>query len=178
MIQKLYPLGLQFTHRLRLEGNEFRRSGRNCLRFYYSMNGFHCGQLAVYNRMNNGNRVMRWKMEGDQGRDWQRAAVDLDMNSVTEVILHIHFAFSHRKLIKHKVTNRVYPICPELTQTNPEMYLAECVLISTDLWFTGTITITLVNFSHAVYHEHYFSANKHRIYNFLLYLSKQTQNLK
>ena len=72
--------------RLRLEGNDFRRGGRNCLRFYYSMNGFHCGELAVYTRIKNGNRVTRWKLDGDlETRDWQRAAVDLDMSSVTEV---------------------------------------------------------------------------------------------
>ena len=50
------------------------------------MNGFHCGELAVYTRVNNGNRVTRWKLDGDlENRDWQRAAVDLDMTSVTEV---------------------------------------------------------------------------------------------
>lgn len=68
-----------------MEGDDFRRSGPNCLRFYYSMNGFHCGQLTVYTRVNNGNRVTRWKMAGDQGRGWQSAAVDVNMNGVTEV---------------------------------------------------------------------------------------------
>ncbi len=74
-------------YRIMLQGSDFRRSGQNCLRFYYSMNGFHCGTLDVYTRTNNGPRVIKWKMLGDQGKGWDRAAVDLDMNSVNEVCM-------------------------------------------------------------------------------------------
>ncbi len=47
----IYCVFLYF--RILLQGSDFRRSGQNCLRFYYSMNGFHCGTLDVYTRTSN-----------------------------------------------------------------------------------------------------------------------------
>ena len=49
------------------------------------MNGFHIGELRVYTRVGRDARETRWSMSGDQGQGWQRAAVDVDMNGISEV---------------------------------------------------------------------------------------------
>ena len=58
--------------------------GRNCLRFFYSMNGFHCGELLVFLDTGFG-RQSKWFMTGDKLADWFSAAVDLDMDNKREV---------------------------------------------------------------------------------------------
>ena len=59
-------------------------SGLACLRFAYNMNGFHMGELMVF-VMENGQKKEKWTMSGDQLQDWHLAAVDLRMNSVSQV---------------------------------------------------------------------------------------------
>ena len=73
-----------FAARMILIGDQFNRRGRSCLRFAYSMNGFHVGDLRVYEKGSAG-KVYKWVLYGDQGQDWHSAAVDFNMDSVSEV---------------------------------------------------------------------------------------------
>ena len=75
----------QDKSRIILDGDDIRRGGEGCLRFFYNMNGFHTGTLSVFVRENNGPRKTMWALAGDQKQNWYRAAVDLSMNSINEV---------------------------------------------------------------------------------------------
>lgn len=70
--------------RLFIEGSDSQRSGANCLRFFYTMNGFHTGTLLVY-VIRNGVRQQRWFLRGDQLQDWHQAAVELNLDGVSQV---------------------------------------------------------------------------------------------
>ena len=73
-----------FSFRLFIEGTNVISSGNACLRFAYNMNGYHMGTLLVY-VIENGVKKEKWKMVGDQLQNWRQAAVDLRMNSVSQV---------------------------------------------------------------------------------------------
>ncbi|ELT88549.1 hypothetical protein CAPTEDRAFT_218762 [Capitella teleta] len=70
--------------RIIFDGDQFRRGGNNCLRYAFTMNGYHIGTLRAY-MMKNGNREYAWTLTGDQSPDWKQAAVDLNMNSVSQI---------------------------------------------------------------------------------------------
>jgi len=60
-------------------------SETKCMRFYFTMNGFHTGILRVYRVISDVLRDFLWMMSGDQLPGWKIAAVDINMTSVTEV---------------------------------------------------------------------------------------------
>lgn len=99
-----------FFIRVIIEGDVARRTGSNCLRFYYSMNGFHIGTLLVYTRVNNGNREKKWGLSGDQLTGWKRAGVELDMEGVTEVRDFTTSSHLSLEIIKAYCFNFKYPI--------------------------------------------------------------------
>ena len=68
-----------------MEGSEVRGKGYFCLRFAHCHNGFHIGDLRVYNRVGNGPRHTWWSLAGDFGPHWHTAAVQLNLTSVAEV---------------------------------------------------------------------------------------------
>jgi len=51
------------------------------------MNGYHSGLLRAYVRRSGGPRSVRWQMYGDQLPGWKSADIELNLTSVTEVIL-------------------------------------------------------------------------------------------
>ena len=55
------------------------------MRFWYNLNGYHMGTLSVFVRTNNGQDLRMWMMKGDNGPNWKRAAVDLNMDNVNRV---------------------------------------------------------------------------------------------
>jgi hypothetical protein len=69
-----------------VEGSDAGRSGPNCLRFSYSMNGYNMGTLNVIGRSRaNGQMKTLWSMTKDQQNEWYKASVDVDGNDITEV---------------------------------------------------------------------------------------------
>jgi hypothetical protein len=70
--------------RLIFNGNQFLRGGNNCLRYAFSMNGYHIGTLSTF-IVKNGVRQYTWSLTGDQSPDWKQAAVDMNMDSVSQV---------------------------------------------------------------------------------------------
>lgn len=73
------------ARRLILEGDDFHGGGYHCLRLAYCHNGFHMGDLRVYDRVGKGKRKTWWSMAGDYDFNWHTAAVLLDITSVSEV---------------------------------------------------------------------------------------------
>lgn len=69
--------------RLKLDGLVTNNGGSRCLRFWYSMNGYHVGALRVLQSDSSTNfqRVQRWEMTKDQKIRWKEAAVDLTLPS-------------------------------------------------------------------------------------------------
>ena len=68
-----------------MEGSQAHGAGYHCLRFAHCHNGFHIGDLRVYDRVGNGPRQTWWSLAGDFGPRWHTAAVQLNLTSVTEV---------------------------------------------------------------------------------------------
>ena len=73
------------TARIMLQGDDFNMQSEGCLRFYYTMNGFHCGSLSVFSRRDDGPSVAMWSLSGDQHQNWHKAAIDFSMSSDLQV---------------------------------------------------------------------------------------------
>lgn len=56
---------------------EISRADGNCLSFYFHMNGLNIRELAVYVQTPTGSRRLLWRLNGEQGDDWQFASVRL-----------------------------------------------------------------------------------------------------
>ena len=67
-----------------MQGTSLPKSGKVCLSFAYTMNGHGIGKLQVSITENNDERV-KWRLKGNQNTEWLMAAVDLEMDDVTQV---------------------------------------------------------------------------------------------
>jgi hypothetical protein len=63
------------------------KADSKCLRFFYTMNGFHTGTLRVYKIISDVRREFVWMMSGDQLPGWKSAVIEINMTSVTEVTM-------------------------------------------------------------------------------------------
>lgn len=80
-----YMKHYKFNYLFRLLVMDESLSVSKCLRFYYTMNGFHTGALRVYRLINDVRREFLWEMSGDKLPGWHIAVIDINMTSVTEV---------------------------------------------------------------------------------------------
>ena len=67
-----------------------RNKQRNCLDFYYLMNGRGVGVLQVYLRFQNGDTSLLWERIGDQGQEWKLGAATLPVTEKKYKVIH-HF---------------------------------------------------------------------------------------
>ena len=90
-----------------------RNKQRNCLDFYYLMNGRGVGVLQVYLRFQNGDTSLLWERIGDQGQEWKLGAATLPVTEKKYKVIH-HFLCQNSffidwfvwKVFERKATNK------------------------------------------------------------------------